>query len=132
MNIKLHTRILAIVHLATGVLNFLILVLVTTIINSILPFIQEEIIAEEGANVAMIVEIAWGTIRIVIFFVLALISLPSIIGGIALLNEKKWGFILVLISGCLSLLSFPIGTAKGGYTLWVYIQHNNQDQNVKN
>ena len=51
----------------------------------------------------------------------AVISLPSIIGGIGLLKRKSWARVLMLIVGVLELPNVPLGTALGVYTLWVMI-----------
>jgi len=55
-------------------------------------------------------------LRFVIFVI------PSIIGGISLLNNKKWAMTLLVIVGFMSLFCFPIGTALGVYTLWVFFK----------
>jgi hypothetical protein len=55
-------------------------------------------------------------------------SFPSIIGGVALLNGRKWALTLLLVIGCFKLLSFPIGTALGIYTIWVYAEDNRQSK----
>jgi hypothetical protein len=57
-------------------------------------------------------------IGLVIGTILFLMSVPGIIGGIALLNRKEWGRILTLIVGFFDLLSIPFGTALGVYTIW--------------
>ncbi len=49
---------------------------------------------------------------------IALWSIPSIIGGIALYNRFGWARYLVMILGVFELIWFPIGTAIGVYTLW--------------
>jgi hypothetical protein len=70
------------------------------------------------------------TIQVIAFTLIILVALPSLIGGWGLLNRQSWAMTLVLIVGCLKLFSFPIGTAIGIYTIWVYaedqrIQKNN-------
>ncbi len=39
--------------------------------------------------------------------------------------------VLLLIAGCISLLSFPIGTAIGVYTIWVFIEDNKAQKDAK-
>ena len=54
------------------------------------------------------------------FLFLALVSLPGFAGGIALLKRRAWARMLLLGLGILNLVSFPpIGTALGGYTIWL-------------
>lgn len=61
-------------------------------------------------------------IALVICSVLILVSIPGIIGGIALLKWKSWSRILVLILGFLNLIDIPFGTALGIYTIWVLMK----------
>jgi hypothetical protein len=51
-----------------------------------------------------------------------LVSLPSIVGGVALLRHKPWGRYLVLVLSVLALFSIPLGTAIGAYSIWVLLQ----------
>jgi hypothetical protein len=48
-----------------------------------------------------------------------LLSLPGIIGGIALLRYKPWARVLVLVMSAIGLLNIPIGTGVGIYSFWV-------------
>jgi hypothetical protein len=64
-------------------------------------------------------------LTVVGFFVgvfLFILSVPGIIGGIGLFRHKEWARILVLITSALHLLNFPIGTAIGGYSIWVLVK----------
>ncbi|MBN2460307.1 MAG: hypothetical protein JXB60_01770 [Candidatus Cloacimonetes bacterium] len=67
------------------------------------------------------------TVGIVVGVFILVISIPGIIGGIALFSHKNWGRILILIISALELLSIPIGTALGVYSIWVLVQ----DETVK-
>ncbi len=60
-----------------------------------------------------------GTIAIIFTLV---VSIPGIIGGIALFKHKNWGRILILIISALDLLNLPFGTALGVYSIWVLVQ----------
>jgi hypothetical protein len=51
--------------------------------------------------------------------VLALLSVPSLVGGWGLLKRRPWARMLVLIVSFLNLLNFPLGTLVGGYSIWV-------------
>jgi hypothetical protein len=55
-------------------------------------------------------------------FLVGLLSLLGIIGGIGLFTKSNWARILVLILSAIDLLNFPIGTAVGIYTIWVLVQ----------
>lgn len=50
--------------------------------------------------------------------VIALLSLPYIIGGVGLLKGWRWARFLAAVLIILEILSFPLGTAVGIYTLW--------------
>jgi hypothetical protein len=55
-------------------------------------------------------------------FIALITSLPQLIGGIAVLMYKTWGRYLVLVVSVLELFNIPIGTAVGGYSIWVLVQ----------
>jgi len=59
-----------------------------------------------------------GGVGFFVALILAVMSLPSIIGGWGLLKRKPWSRMLVIVLGAISLLSIPIGTILGAYTLW--------------
>lgn len=58
-------------------------------------------------------------IGLLIMLVLLVIGLPSLFAGYGLLRRREWARILAFIMSILALFSFPVGTAIGGYTLWV-------------
>lgn len=61
-------------------------------------------------------------IRVISVAVVLFFSIPSIVGGWGILNGKPWALTLLLVMGCFKLFSFPIGTALGIYTIWVYAE----------
>ncbi len=114
-----HNRILAIVYIIAGSLQILGMIILSSIISVILPFIMDE----AGSQAQWVFEWVIPFIQFIAIGIILLFSIPSIIGGIALLNNKKWALTLLLVLGCFKLFSFPIGTAIGIYTLWVYTQN---------
>jgi len=56
-----------------------------------------------------------------LFGLIALTSIPGIIGGIGLIKRRQWARILVIILGVLDILQIPIGTIIGIYTLWTLL-----------
>jgi len=52
---------------------------------------------------------------------LLILSVPSIVAGIALLHRRPWAPTLAIIVSALHLLNFPLGTALGIYGLWVLL-----------
>ena len=65
--------------------------------------------------------IAGTTCFAIISVLVAIMSLPSIIAGIGLQRRKKWARILTIILSVINLFNFPVGTALGGYSLWVLL-----------
>ena len=61
-------------------------------------------------------------VAVVTFIFLGVLSVPGIIGGIGLLQGREWARILVLILSVINLINIPIGTAIGGYSIWVLMQ----------
>lgn len=113
---KEHKRILAILFIISGSLEIMIMIMLRALFSTLFVFLADEA-GEEGRWVFDWLLPFLQTFAIGIIFIVAI---PSIIGGIAVLNEKKWGLTLLLVMGCLGIFSFPIGTALGVYTIWVY------------
>ena len=131
MDISAHKRTLAIVHLIAGIFNLLLLGGATVFFSIFFPFIQRAIEEEGQLEGLFFVDIFSGFIYSVIIVSVLLTALPSIIGAIALLKDKAYGLVLLMISGCISLLSFPLGTAVGVYTIWVYVQQSKEKSNAQ-
>lgn len=113
-----HKRVVGILYIVTGILQFIGMLLLSVLISSLIPFIADS--AEE--NTRWVFEWIVPFINIIVAIVIVLFSIPSIIGGGALLQGKSWALTLLLILGCFKLFSFPIGTAIGIYTIWVYAE----------
>jgi len=54
-----------------------------------------------------------------ILTLIALLSLPALIGSIGLLKHKSWGRTLMIVVSIFHLVSVPVGTALGVYGIWV-------------
>jgi len=116
----IHKRILAILYIISASVQILAMIILSSIISLIIPFIMEEAGPEAQWVFVWIVPF----IRVIAFGIIVLFSIPSIIGGIGLLNNKPWALTLLLVLGCFKLFSFPIGTAIGIYTIWVYAENH--------
>ncbi|MBL7877320.1 MAG: hypothetical protein JNL53_16770 [Cyclobacteriaceae bacterium] len=119
---EVHKRILAILYIISGSFQILAMIILSSVMSIMIPFIMEEAGPEAQWVFVWIVPF----IRFIAVGVIILFSIPSIIGGIGLLNHKKWALTLLLILGCFKLFSFPIGTAMGIYTIWVYSENHKQ------
>lgn len=113
-----HKRVVGILYIVTGVLQFIIMLLVSVLISSLIPFIADN--AEENAR--WVFDWLVPFINIIAAIVIIFFSIPSVVSGAALLQGKSWALTLLLILGCFKLFSFPIGTAIGIYTIWVYAE----------
>src|SRR5262249_5885578 len=60
------------------------------------------------------------------FLMLVPFLLPGLIGGLGLLRLKPWARIVLIILSAILLLEFPIGTALGGFGLWVLLSRAGQ------
>lgn len=119
---EVHKRILAILYIISGSFQILAMIILSSVMSIMIPFIMEEAGPEAQWVFVWIVPF----IRFIAVGVIILFSIPSVIGGIGLLNHKKWALTLLLILGCFKLFSFPIGTAIGVYTIWVYSENHKQ------
>jgi hypothetical protein len=119
---EVHKRILAILYIISGSLQILGMLFVTAFLSTLIPFIMEE----AGPDAEWVFVWLVPFIRIIAAVIILFFAIPSIIGGIGLMNNKPWALTLLLVLGCFKLFSFPIGTAIGIYTIYVY----SQDQKV--
>ncbi len=131
MTIDSHKRTLAIIHISLGIFKLFVYGGLIVFFSSFLPFIESEIIKEEGQEASLIFDFITSAFYSILVIAATLTSIPSIIGGFAVLKEKEYGLVLILISGCISLLSFPIGTAVGVYSIWVFVENNRQKKNAE-
>lgn len=119
-----HKRILGIIYIVSGILILFGMILVSLFFSLFIPFIAEQAGGDEQWVFNWLVPF----IRAIAIFFCLVIALPSLIAGWGLLNNRSWAMILALIVGCLRLFSFPIGTAIGIYTIWVFVEDNRLKQ----
>lgn len=58
-------------------------------------------------------------LHIFIGFLLGGPGIPWLVGGVGLLKGREWGRTMLVVLSFVALLVIPVGTAVGGYTLWV-------------
>lgn len=114
-----HKRVLGILYIVTGILQLIGMLLLSILIASFIPFLSDQ----AGEDARWVFDWLVPFINTIATVIIILISIPSVIGGAALLYEKSWALTLLLIIGCFKLFSFPIGTAIGIYTIWVYAEN---------
>lgn len=116
-----HKKVLGIIYVVTASLTILMMLTLNMFIGTLFEFIIDKANEEDAAAVLDMVS---KLITIITWTITLFISIPSIIAGIGLLNKQRWALTLALILGCLKLLSFPIGTAIGVYSIWVYMENS--------
>ena len=119
-----HKRILGILYVVSGTLQMVVVFGLSMFISTILALVAHEIDPDEAAILQLVTRIFQFLPGLVIVF----FSIPTIIAGIGLLYKQKWALVLALILGCFKLFSFPIGTALGIYTIWVYVEQSKQSK----
>lgn len=120
-----HKRILGIIYIVTGILLLFGMMVVSMFFSLFINWIAEAAGDDQWVFTWLV-----PFIRAIALFVCIVIALPSLIAGWGLLNNRSWAMTLALIVGCLRLFSFPIGTAIGIYTIWVYVEDNRLRQNA--
>ena len=63
-----------------------------------------------------------GIIGTVLGGFLLLLSIPGIVGGIALLQRARWSRIFMIVLSAFKLMDVPIGAALGIYTIYVMLR----------
>lgn len=113
-----HVKILAIVNIVFGCLGILAALAIGGMFAVTGTMVGVAAQHEPDAAVAAGV---LGLIGTGLFILLLVVSAPSIVAGWGLLNFKPWARILGIVLSALNLINFPIGTAVGGYGLWVLL-----------
>ena len=103
-----HVTLVGVLHIVYHSLGFVIGLVIFGILTTIGRLVGDP----DAAVILGIVGTAVGTFLIVL-------SVPGIIGGIALIKKRPWGRILAMVVGIIGIVDIPLGTALGGYTLWV-------------
>jgi ABC-type sulfate transport system permease component len=117
-----HKRILGIIFTVSSVFQTLIAFFLNILFATIFSFAASQADPEDAAVVELVGKLLqWLPAIIILFF-----AIPTLIAGIGLLSNKSWAMILALVMGCFKLFSFPIGTAIGIYTIWVYSEDQKQ------
>ena len=117
-----HKRVLGSLYIVTGSLQMAFVFGLSIFFSTIMAIVSHELDSGDAA----ILELVGSVLQFLPIVIIIFFSLPSIIAGIGLLYKQKWALILALILGCFKLFSFPIGTALGVYTIWVYAEDNKQ------
>lgn len=66
--------------------------------------------------------VVMGIIGTVLGGFLLFLSVPGIVGGIALLQRARWSRIFMIVLSAFKLFDVPVGTALGVYTIYVMLR----------
>jgi hypothetical protein len=105
-----HLKVLGWLYAASGAVVLLVAVVLGTLFGV-------AGVAAGGAEGGALI----GGIGLAFAVFIAALGIPSLICGWGLLNYKPWARVLGIILSALQLANFPIGTAIGGYGLWVLL-----------
>jgi len=112
-----HVKVVAILNIVYGGLGVLIALLVLLFFGGMAGVVHSDPSPDSDVGVA-----ALGLIAVVGFILIALISVPAVIGGIGLLKFREWARILMIVMSALNLINIPpFGTALGIYGLWALL-----------
>jgi hypothetical protein len=112
-----HVKVVAILNIVYGGLGVLIALLVLLFFGGMAGVVHSDPSPDSDVGVA-----ALGVIAVFGFIVIALISVPAVIGGIGLLKFREWARILLIVMSALNLINIPpFGTALGIYGLWTLL-----------
>lgn len=53
---------------------------------------------------------------------LAAVGVPSMVAGVLLIRRAAWSRAMVILLSVVDLFSFPVGTALGGFSLWILLK----------
>lgn len=106
-----HITILAALYIAFSALGIIAAIIVFTVIAG------GGMLSGDPEAIAIT-----ATVASAVSFLIFILSVPGLIGGIGLLKRRQWARILVIILGFLNLINIPIGTVLGIYTLWVLMK----------
>ena len=113
-----HKRILGILYIVSGAFQIMGMLILSAVMGIILPFVIDQAEVQDQWVVMWLIPL----LRIIGVSIIFLFAIPAIIGGVGMLYHKKWALTLVMVLGCFKLFSFPIGTALGIYSIWVYAE----------
>jgi hypothetical protein len=111
-----HKKVLGILFVVSATLTIFGMLMLNAFLSVIFTIALDEVNSDDRK----IMELVGTFAQYVPMFVIVFFSIPTLIAGIGLLARKSWAMLFALIIGCLKLFSFPIGTAIGVYSIWIY------------
>jgi len=110
-----HLKIIAVLHITLGAMAIFAAFTLLLLMGGVAGLLGTNVHTPDSAWAIPVI----GGIGGIIFFILVLLWLPGLIGGIGLLRLAPWSRIFMIVISALDLLSVPFGTALGIYGIWV-------------
>ena len=112
-----HVKAVAILNICLGSIGVLGAAVVFAIFGGLAGFLSYANLEPDAQFVVPLMGMIGGLVAVFV----ALLSLPSVIGGIGLLYFQPWARILMIVLSALNLFHVPFGTALGVYGLWTLL-----------
>jgi hypothetical protein len=109
-----HIKILAVLNIVLGALGVIAALVILIFFGGLAGIAGTDPDWDADLGAAVL-----GLIGGVAFFIVMILSAPTLIAGIGLLNYSPWSKTLAMIVSALHLFNIPFGTALGIYGLWV-------------
>ena len=109
-----HIKMVGILNIVVGALGVLIALFFLVFFGGLAGLVTTDHDPDAPVGAAIL-----GMIGGIIFFALAIISVPSIIAGVGLVKFREWARVLGMVASVLHLFNVPLGTALGVYGIWV-------------
>ncbi len=113
MDMDQHLRTLGIGH----IIYSLLLIVPAAIVFGVLTSVGILVDDPEAAQILPLVGTFVGAFLIVL-------AIPGLLAGYGVLKKKSWGLPVALVVGILNILCFPLGTALGIYSIWIFNKMN--------
>jgi hypothetical protein len=110
-----HNKVLSILHLIYGGLNFFSLLIVIPFFLIGLP------LGFGGEPEAQIVGAVFIGVALLVGFFALLFSLPPLIAAYGMHKHRPWARTAGIVAAVLAAISFPLGTALCVYSFWFYM-----------
>ena len=118
-----HVKVLGILNVVYGGMGLLGGLIAVLVLGGTAGILQSVSQREPDAWIAASIV---GTLALIVFVLVTVLSIPCIIAGYGLLSGKSWGVMFALVISAINVLNIPIGTCIGGYGLWVLFRIMNQ------
>jgi len=125
--LETHKKVLGIIYVITAMLTIMAALFIRAIMAIVFGFAFEEADPDERRVAEFVMAITSFLPAVLIIFS----GIPTLIAGVGLLMRQSWAPTFALIMGILKLISFPIGTAIGIYSIWIYSEDQKQKRIAK-